>query len=242
MIGRVILAALLAGVAAGFIMGAIQYFRLTPLILQAEVFENAGEAGHSHETAPAAGAATEQPAAEQPAEEEEWGPADGWERTFYTTAASMLAGAGFAAVLAGISLLSGIPITPRNGLLWGLAGFISVNLAPAAGLSPELPGMPAGDLLARQIWWIGTIIATGAGIYLIAIKRQGWAIAVGIALIIAPHLIGAPQPPTHESGVPAGLAATFAANSIVAAAAFWCLIGVFVGIALNRTTKGMWAT
>jgi cobalt transporter subunit CbtA len=238
MIGRVILAALLAGVAAGFFMGAIQHFRLTPLILEAEVFENAG-GGHGHEAAPAQSTIAEQSAAEEP---EEWGPQDGWQRTLYTTAASMLAGAGFAAVLAGISLLLGIPITPRNGLLWGLAGFVSVNLAPAAGLSPELPGMPAADLMARQIWWIGTIIATGAGIYLIAIKRQAWAIAAGVALIIAPHIIGAPQPPTHESGVPAGLAAEFAANSIAAAAAFWCLIGVFVGVALDRTTKGMWAT
>lgn len=237
MIGRVILAALLAGVAAGLIMGVIQHFKLTPLILEAEVFETAGGAGHSHETATAA-----DPVTAEAADPEEWGPADGWERTFYTTAASMLAGAGFAAVLAGIALVSGIPLTARNGLLWGLAGFISVNLAPAMGLSPELPGMPAGDLLARQIWWIGTIIATGIGIYLIAIKRQSWAIAVGVALIIAPHLIGAPQPPTHESGVPAGLAAEFAANSIAAAAAFWCVIGVFAGIALDRTTKGMWAT
>jgi hypothetical protein len=42
--------------------------------------------------------------------------------------------------------------------------------------------------------------------------------------------------------VPAGLAAEFAANSIAAAAAFWCVIGVFAGLALDRTTKGMWAT
>lgn len=237
MIGRVILAALLAGVAAGFIMGVIQHFKLTPLILEAEVFETAGATGHNHETTAAA-----EPAAPEAAEPEEWAPQDGWQRTLYTTAASMFAGAGFAAVLAGIALLTGVPLTARNGLLWGIAGFISVNLAPAMGLSPELPGMPAGDLLARQIWWVSTIIATGLGIYLITITRQSWAIAVGIALIIAPHLIGAPPPPTHESGVPAGLAAEFAANSIAAAAAFWCVIGVFVGIALDRTTKGMWAT
>ena len=54
MIGRVILAALLAGVAAGLIMGVIQHFKLTPLILEAEVFETAGGAGHSHETTTAA--------------------------------------------------------------------------------------------------------------------------------------------------------------------------------------------
>ncbi|MFO0993007.1 MAG: CbtA family protein [Hyphomicrobiales bacterium] len=237
MIGRVILAALLAGVAAGFIMGVIQHFKLTPLILEAEVFETAGPAGHSHETTTAA-----EPAAPGAAEPEEWAPQDGWQRTLYTTAASMFAGAGFAAVLAGIALLTGVPLTARNGLLWGIAGFISVNLAPAMGLSPELPGTPAAELLSRQIWWVGTIIATGLAIYLIAIKREYWAIAAAVALIIAPHLIGAPQPPTHESGVPAGLAAEFAANSIAAAAAFWCIIGVFAGIALDRTTKGMWAT
>lgn len=236
MIGRVILAALLAGVAAGLIMGVIQHFKLTPLILEAEVFETAGT-GHSQETTTAA-----EPASAEAAETQEWTPQDGWQRTLYTTASSMFAGAGFAAVLAGIALLTGVPLTARNGLIWGLAGFIAVNLAPAMGLSPELPGMPAGDLLGRQIWWVGTIIATGLGIYFIAIKRQSWAIAAGIALIIAPHLIGAPQPPTHDSGVPAGLAAEFAANSIAAAAAFWCIIGVFAGIALDRTTKGMWTT
>lgn len=239
MIGRVILAALLAEVAAGFIMGIIQHYKLTPLILEAEVFETAG-AAHSHDTAQA-----EAPAAEQPAEAseaEEWAPQDGWQRTLYTTAASMLAGAGFAAVLAGIAMLSGIPLTARNGLLWGLAGFISVNLAPAAGLSPELPGMPAADLLSRQIWWVGTIIATGLAIYLIGVKREYWAIVAGVALLVLPQVIGAPQPPTHKSGVPAGLAAQFAANSIVAAAAFWCVIGVFAGFALDRTSKGLWAT
>lgn len=235
MIGRVILAALLAGVAAGLIMGVIQHFKLTPLILEAEVFETAG--GHSHETTTAT-----EPTSAEAAEPEEWGPQDGWERTLFTTAASMAAGAGFAAVLTGIALLSGIPLTARNGLLWGLAGFIAVNLAPAAGLPPKLPGMPVAELLARQIWWVGTIVATGAGIYLIAIKRQSWAIAVGVALVIAPHAIGAPQTATNESAVPAGLAIAFTANSIAAAAAFWCVIGVFAGIALERTTKGMWAT
>ena len=39
MIGRVVLAVLLAGIAAGLVMGAIQHVRLTPLILEAEAFE-----------------------------------------------------------------------------------------------------------------------------------------------------------------------------------------------------------
>ena len=59
MIGRVVLAALLAGIAAGLIMGAIQHVRLTPLILEAETYEKAAP---SHDHAAAGG--TEQPAAE----------------------------------------------------------------------------------------------------------------------------------------------------------------------------------
>lgn len=233
MIGRVLLAALLAGIAAGLIMGAIQHVRLTPFILAAEVYENGG-ATHDHTTA-----AMDETA---PVAEEEWAPADGIERTFYTTITTAMAGAAFAAFLAGISLLAGIPITARNGAIWGLCGFLAVTLAPAAGLPPELPGMPAGDLAMRQVWWIGTIAATGIGLYLIATRRELWAIAVAVIIIALPHVIGAPIASTHETAVPAGLAAAFAANSIAAAAVFWCLIGVFLGLAIERFAKEVHAT
>ena len=75
----------------------------------------------------------------------------------------MITGAGFALLLAGVSLLTGLPITPKNGLIWGICGFLAATVAPGAGLAPELPGMPAGDLVLRQVWWVATIIATGAG-------------------------------------------------------------------------------
>lgn len=244
MIGRVILAALLAGIAAGLFYGAIQHVRLTPLILEAEKYENAGD-GHSHDHGAAASTTTtttEQapapaPEAQAPAEEEAWAPADGGERTVYTFLASIVAGAGFAAILAGVSLLSGVRITPRNGILWGLAGFLAVHLAPAASLPPELPGMPAGDLFARQIWWIGTIVATGIAIWLFTQRDEAWAKVAAIVLVALPHIIGAPQPPTHESGVPAGLSAEFAANTLAVAAVLWLMIGAFLGFAMNRFVK-----
>ena len=93
MIGRVVLAVLLAGIAAGLVMGAIQHVRLTPLILEAEAFERAGApAGHSHshEAAPAAEAGSETAAPSAPEAHdhdhgEGWAPADGWQRTLATT-------------------------------------------------------------------------------------------------------------------------------------------------------------
>ena len=221
MIGRVLLAAILAGIAAGLIMGAIQHVRLTPLILQAETYEQAEPMDHAAES---------------------WAPAEGWPRTLSTTVTAAMTGAAFAALLAGVSLLAGIPITRRNGAVWGLLGFLAVTLAPAAGLPPELPGMPAGDLAIRQIWWIGTIAATGAGLYLIATRSQIWAIAAAAVLIALPHVIGAPIAASHESAVPAGLAAAFAANAIAAGAVFWTLIGLFLGIAIDKFAKGVHAT
>ncbi len=242
MIGRIVLAALIAGMAAGILMGGIQHVRITPLILEAEVFEKAAEAAEA--AAPAEQTPDETAAAATTHEHEagEWEPTDGLQRTLLTTLASVIAGAGFAGVLAGISLLTGIAITPRNGLIWGLCGFLAVTVAPGAGLSPELPGMPAGDLFMRQIWWVGTIAATGAGLYLIAVRREFIWIAAAVALIALPHLIGAPQPLTHETTVPAGLAAAFVSNTVAAAAVFWSLIGVFLGLALNRFAKEIYAT
>ena len=228
MIGRVLLAALLAGIVAGLLMGVIQHARLTPLILEAEKYETA--------------VATTGEAAEHEHGGGDWAPADGIQRTFFTTATVMMTGAAFAAVLAGISLLAGIPITARNGAVWGLCGFLAATLAPAAGLPPELPGMPAADLGARQFWWAATIIATGLGIWLIAARREAWAIAAAVVLIALPHVIGAPAPATHETAVPAGLAAEFAAAAIAAGAAFWCLIGAFLGLALDRMNRELHAS
>jgi len=226
MIWRVLLAALLAGIVAGLFMGVIQHWRLTPLILEAEKYEVAGAA---HDTATAH-------------EAEDWAPGDGLERALFTTLTLIVTGAAYAAILAGISLLAGIPITTQNGALWGLLGFLAASVAPAAGQPPELPGMPAGDLAARQIWWVGTIVATGIAIYLIAAVRKPWAVAAAVLVAALPHVIGAPSPVTHESTVPATLAAAFTASSIAAAAVFWIMVGSFLGLALARTAKELHST
>ena len=87
------------------------------------------------------------------------------------------------------------PITAANGVLWGLAGFVAFQLAPAFGLPPELPGMPAADLVARQIWWWATALATGAGLLRASPdSATGPAIGVAAVLMLLPHIIGAPPP------------------------------------------------
>jgi len=244
MIGRVVLAVLLAGIAAGLVMGVIQHVRLTPLILEAEAFERAGDpASHSH-SHDAPGTETDEPAADGHDHDhgEGWAPQDGWQRTLATTVTAAMTGAGFGAMLAGLSFLTGLQITRRNGIIWGLCGFLAVTLAPAAGLPPELPGMAAADLFARQVWWVATIAATAAGIYLIATQQRPWALVLAAVLILAPHVVGAPVAPHGEGIVPAELVARFVANSIAANAVFWCIIGLFMGLVLDRTAKDIYAT
>lgn len=235
MFRRILTAALIAGVAAGLLATALQAARVWPLILAAETFENAAPTQAHHHGAEAA--------ADHAAMVEAWAPEDGIERMAYTLLFNVLTGFGFALLLnAGLMLrrAAGGQTDMRTGLLWGLAGFASFALAPALGLSPELPGMVAADLFARQAWWLATALATAGGLALIVWPRRAAMAALGVALIVAPHLIGAPHPeaaPTdlmEASRVPAELAAAFVAASLVTAAVFWAALGVVSGWLQHR--------
>ncbi len=224
MIMRVLLAAIIAGLLAGTIASAFQMWRVTPLILAAEVYENKGDTAGTQTGAQASA----------PEEAQSWAPEDGIERTVYTLLTNSVMGVGFAFILAAVVMFTGRAITLRNGVLWGLAGFVTFSLAPAAGLAPDLPGIPAADLMARQVWWAGTVAATAGGIALIALQDRMALKALGVALIAAPHVIGAPHPANIDSAVPAVLAAGFAANTLAMMALFWIVLGVAMGWSLNR--------
>lgn len=239
MLTRILAVGLLAGALSGAVTAAIEHFTTVPLILEAEVYEkaaekaakpehtswNAGEARlvlvaeHEHEHGAAAGAE----------ESEAWEPADGAERTAYASLAIVGAAVGFSLMLLAAMIASGAEITVRTATLWGLAGFLAVGLAPSLGLSPELPGSAAADLLSRQIWWIATAAATAGAIWLIF--RQGTVLAIfaGLALVAIPHVIGAPQPAAFESTAPAELAAHFTSTSLVVHALLWIVVGAMTG-------------
>lgn len=230
---RIFFAAVLSGLAAGLAMSAVQQWRVAPLILEAEIYENAAPAeaapaDHTHDAGTPAHT-HEEAAAPHEHDEDAWAPQDGAERIFYTVLADVLASLGFALLLAGVSVLAGIEITARNGVIWGLGGFVALQLAPALGLPPELPGLPAADLVARQVWWIGTAVATGAGILAIAKLRNWTGIGIAVVLLLAPHIIGAPAAPHEPSGVPAHLATSFASASLAAGAVFWLIAGPLLG-------------
>lgn len=224
MLIRYLLATLAAGLLAGLLVTPAMYLKTVPLILQAETYEDAG-GGHSHGEAEAAphdhGAAA--------ADAEEEGAELPFGRLGNTILANLVAGAGFALLLGGVALLLGRRITVQNGIYWGVAGFFAVAFLPALGLSPELPAMPAADLAERQLWWIATVVLSGLGLYLIVLRQEIWARILGLVLIVAPHLYGAPHPEDISSPIPSLLASQYAVASLATNLFMWAVIGLALG-------------
>jgi len=230
---RILISALVAGLLAGLVTSALQAVTTTPLILQAETYESAVPAGGHDHAAPAS--THDHAAAGHVHDEDAWAPADGLERTFYTTVANVVGGIGFALLLTAGFVLRGDRVGGRRGLLWGLAGFAAMTLSPSLGLPPEVPGSVAADLASRQVWWLSAVVTAALGLWLLAFGRSTlWKLA-GVAVLALPHLVGAPHPHGGESGVaPPELAARFAATSIVVSALTWALIGWLSGTVYER--------
>jgi cobalt transporter subunit CbtA len=167
-------------------------------------------------------------------EAEAWEPADGLERTAFTSIATIGTAVGFSMMLLAAMFLSGAPITPRTATLWGCAAFLATGLAPGFGLPPELPGSAAAELLPRQVWWFSTAAATAAGIWFLFQRSGTAAIAAALVLIALPHLVGAPQPREFTSTAPAELAGHFASVSLAVHAMLWLAVGATAGYFWQR--------
>lgn len=240
MLTRILAVGLLAGVLSGLLVSGLQQATTVPLILEAEVYEKAAEkaekAQHSSWTGGdhARVILVHGDMSGEAGQAEAWEPADGFERTAYTTTATVGAAVGFALMLLAAMLASGAEISPRSAALWGLGAFVATGLAPGLGLAPELPGAAAADLLSRQIWWAGTAFATATGIWLL-FRSSGLAmLALGVALIALPHLIGAPHIHEFKSTAPAELAGHFTSTSLALHAILWVLVGALAGYFWQR--------
>jgi cobalt transporter subunit CbtA len=233
----IVFSAALSGLIVGAVITAAQLVSTIPLIQKAETYERKAEAapepaahehaGHDHgdhDHAVHSHAA-------------EWEPADGLQRNAFTAGANVLTAIGYAMLLAGIfALKSGAPGW-REGLFWGLGGFVVFTLAPGLGLPPELPGIPAAELEIRQVWWIATAVATALGLCLLFFRRAPWAAMLGLGLIALPHLIGAPQAAEAHTDVPEALSHSFVVAVTLTSLLFWTLLGVSTSIAFQRISR-----
>jgi cobalt transporter subunit CbtA len=213
--------ALFAGAAAGLIAGLLQLAFVQPVLLHAELFESGqlvhfgGQGSPAHADLPRFDAV----------------------RDLLSVFFAMLVYTGYAFVLLAFMSIAGENgslINAEKGLIWGVAGFVTVHLAPSFSLAPELPGAAAADVGMRQIWWFATVFTTAAALVLLAFGRSWQLGCVAAILIIAPHLVGAPEPDVFTGPVPPELAALFAARALGVGLAAWVLLGSFAGFFWSR--------
>ncbi|MBC6407708.1 MAG: CbtA family protein [Rhodobacteraceae bacterium] len=213
-------AALCAGVAAGLVAALLQFFFVIPLLLEGELYESGARLHFAVD-------GTTQSDRASPALGNDWG------RHSLTVAFNIVSYTGFALALVALMGLArahlGAAIQARSGLLWGLCGFIAVQLAPAFGLPPELPGVVGADLGARQLWWGATILATASGLALIAFCRGLLWPLLGMGVILLPQAVGAPHLESYFGVAPPELAAEFATRSLGVAAVGWAMLGYLCG-------------
>ena len=217
MFTRILTSALIAGAVAGLCAALLQLYFLQPVLLHAELYET-GELVHF-------GGGEGNPAAHPAISLDPM--RDGLSVIF-----SMLIYAGYALILVALMSLAadrGAVIDARTGLLWGVAGFVAFHLAPGFSLAPEVPGVAAADVGARQMWWFATVAASGLALWLIAYGTSALWWAAGIALLLAPHVIGAPEPETFAGPVPTELGALYASRVLGVGLAVWTLLGVLAG-------------
>jgi len=228
MVRETVLTAAIAALVAALVLTILQLVWVTPLILQAETYEQPVAGSHEH---------ADDHAHEHHHDAEEWKPQDGWQRTTFTLAANLLLAFGYAMVLIAVYLLWRKPRNFVQGAIYGIGGFTVFFLAPSLGLPPELPGTAAAELIVRQSWWAMVAVATAAGL-LMLFSRATWKLRVlGLVLIVAPHFIAAPDPEVPGSLAPDALQSQFRVASTLSNAIFWLVLGLVSSMAFRRMTQ-----
>ncbi|WP_224814145.1 CbtA family protein [Hasllibacter sp. MH4015] len=225
MFTRLLTSALFAGAAAGLIAALLQLYFVQPVLLHAELYES-GELVHF-------GASSTVSAVQD---------LGGFDpvRDILSVIFSMLIYTGYALIMVALMSVAeaqGASITARTGLIWGIAGFVAFHFAPGFSLAPEVPGVAAADVGARQIWWFATVGATGIALWLLAFGKSWLFHGLAIALLLAPHVIGAPEPEIFTGPVPTEIGALFAARAFGVGMAAWMILGGLAGYFWTRLAE-----
>ncbi|SMO32838.1 cobalt transporter subunit CbtA [Ruegeria faecimaris] len=228
---RILTSALFAGAAAGLIAALLQLVFVQPVLLHAELYES-GELVHF-------GGETVSAHPELPRMFSEL------TRDALSVIFTMLTYTGYALVMVALMSVAegqGHQIDGRTGVLWGLAGFIAFHLAPGFTLAPEVPGVAAADVYARQVWWFATVAAALVAMWLIAFGGNLISYVIAAVLLLVPHLIGAPEPDVFTGPVPTEIGALFAARAFGIGLVAWVLVGAFAGYFWQKEAQPSEAT
>ncbi len=221
MYSRILISAIFAGAAAGLVAGILQLIFVQPVLLHAELYES-GELVHFGGIANSADPAL---------------PGFDVMRDGLSLIFTMLIYTGYALLMIAMMNIAeerGAQIDGRWGIIWGVAGFVAFHLAPGFTLAPEVPGVAAADVTARQIWWFATVISAAIAMWLLAFGGNWVMWGAAAVLLMAPHLIGAPEPDSFTGPVPTEIGALFAARALGVGLAAWVLLGCFAGFFWQR--------
>ena len=213
---RILTIALFAGFIAGVISAVMQMIFLQPILLHAELYE-AGNLTHFGNSMVSGSHLI---------------PTFDFQRNALNVLFSALIYTGYALILTSLFAYASslnLKIDNVRAILFGICGFVTVQLSPAFGLPPELPGVAAAELIPRQIWWFFCVISTGLGLWIIAFGGNLIFIMVGVILILLPHIIGAPQPLMFIGPTPPELASHFASRALTIGLVTWSCLGISIG-------------
>ncbi len=214
MLRHILTTALLAGAAAGVTAGLLHLVFLQNILLLAETFETGSE------RAPFALLTM---------------------RNALTVMVMVVLYCGYGLILAALMAYrgqAGDRVDVRAGLLWGIAGFAVVTLAPAFSLPAQLPGATETDLAMRQIWWVIFVLSAAGGVWILVYGKTPGQGAVAALLLVGPHLVGPLLPDVLTGSAPMELAALFTARSLGVGLLAWIVLGVVAGAVWRREQTG----
>lgn len=238
-------AALAVAMLVGSLQSGLQQLQTVPIILAAEEFE--GQKVKAPEPVNAVPDAHPNGVAHSHGDsEEEWTPADGLERHFWTWVANVLHAFSMSLlVLAVMSVClwrrSALGSLPLAGLV-AAAGWLCFYFWPSLGLPAEIPGMDAERLGSRQGWWALAAGSAALACTSLALMRGPSRFAVAVGLFALPFVVGAPHivgdPLVGFTGDAKSALRELGREFILATAwlslTFWASLGVVTSFAFKR--------
>ena len=216
MFKNIFVSAVVCGAIAGVLATVMQMLLVTPLLMEAELFETGQSMHFITDGSP-----------ESPIKH-----VDIWEdpyRHLMTLCFNLVTFTGFGFILVAAMAFfqkRDFTLSKAEGIVAGVSGFIVFQLAPSVGLPPELPGTIGVTVGLKQTWWIITILSTTVGILLLFLDKHKVVSGVGIIFITIPHLIGHPKLETYFGVAPPELAAEFASRALAVSLIAWIILGV----------------
>lgn len=231
--------ALIIGLIVGVSSGILTLTFITPLILEAELYEEAGVNGNL------AGHSSSHPPSQRTT------PKSQWQRNLITVAGSVFLAVCYSLVLSTIYPFFPLSNCWIRGLFLGFTGFFFLNFIPNLGLPANPPGIEyVADVVVRQRWWFFLLACESTALASSFFLLKGFqkkhlsknVLFVGLllssGLILIPFLIGAPNT-MGQSLVPKHIIIRFRQFSTILNLATWVFLGTLVTLFLKTHCKNI---